>query len=209
MARTSRLYRLRSFDFVKRVFDVFAAAIGLVLLAPVLAIIAVLVALNLGRPVLFTQDRPGLGERVFKLYKFRSMREPDPARGLTADADRLTPFGRRLRSLSLDEIPALWNVLRGDMSVVGPRPLLVEYLPRYTPEQSRRHTVRPGITGLAQVSGRNSLGWREKFDLDVRYVDERSIRMDVRIILQTILVVLRRDGVSQDGHVTMSKFTGE
>jgi lipopolysaccharide/colanic/teichoic acid biosynthesis glycosyltransferase len=198
--------RHASYDRIKRVLDVLAAALLLVFASPLLAVIAILVATKLGRPVLFRQVRPGLHGRLFTLLKFRSMRDSDPARGLVSDADRLTAFGARLRSTSLDELPTLWNVLCGDMSMVGPRPLLVEYLDRYTPEQSRRHEVRPGVTGLAQVGGRNAIDWDERFVLDVRYVDERGPGLDARILAATVRVVLFREGISQDGHVTMSKF---
>lgn len=196
------------YDLVKRGLDIAGAAIALVLLSPVIAVVAILVAANLGRPVLFAQDRPGRRGQVFRLYKFRSMRSPDEARGLVTDEERLTTFGTRLRSTSLDELPTLINVLRGDMSVVGPRPLLVQYLERYTPQQKLRHEVRPGITGLAQVSGRNALSWEEKFDLDVEYVDARSVFLDARIILFTALAVLKREGISAHGHVTMAEFMG-
>lgn len=196
----------RPYDVVKRGLDIIASAAGLVVLSPIIAVTAVLVAVKLGRPVIFAQARPGKDGRIFTLYKFRSMRSIDESRGWVTDADRLTPFGVQLRSTSLDELPSLWNVLRGDMSVVGPRPLLVEYLDRYTPEQSRRHEVRPGITGLAQVSGRNAISWESKFAQDVRYVDRRSVGLDLRIIVATIASVVRRDGISAEGHVTMTKF---
>lgn len=202
MAKSSR----RPYDLLKRVLDLVSAATALVLLSPVIAAVAVAVAVKLGRPVLFAQKRPGRDGKIFTLYKFRSMRDIDPAKGLVTDEDRLTPFGKLLRSTSLDELPSLWNVLRGDMSIVGPRPLLVEYLPLYSPEQARRHEVRPGITGLAQASGRNALSWESKFALDVRYVDSRSLVMDLRILLTTVRTVAAREGVSQDGHATMSKF---
>ena len=198
--------RIRPYDVVKRGLDVVVSAVALVLLSPVIIATAVLVAVKLGRPVVFAQARPGKDGRIFTLYKFRSMRSVDEARGWVTDADRLTPFGVRLRSTSLDELPSLWNVLRGDMSIVGPRPLLVEYLERYTPEQARRHEVRPGITGLAQVTGRNAISWESKFRQDVRYVDRRSAGLDLRIVLATIGSVLKRDGISAEGHVTMSKF---
>lgn len=202
MATASR----RPYDPLKRVLDLVSAATALVLLSPVLAAVALAVAVKLGWPVVFAQKRPGKFSEIFTLYKFRSMRDIDEAKGLVTDEDRLTPFGKWLRSTSLDELPALWNVLRGEMSIVGPRPLLVEYLPRYSPEQARRHEVRPGITGLAQASGRNALNWEDRFDLDVRYVDSRSLVVDLRILLATVRAVVARDGVTQDGHVTMSKF---
>lgn len=183
-----------------------AAAIALVVLSPVLLVVSVLVVTRLGRPVLFVQPRPGLHGRIFHLRKFRSMRDIDESKGLVDDADRLTPFGRKLRSTSLDELPSLWNVLRGDMSVVGPRPLLVEYLAKYTPQQARRHEVRPGITGLAQVNGRNALSWEDKLTLDVEYVDKRSLWLDFRIIAATVRSVIVREGISAEGHATMTKF---
>jgi lipopolysaccharide/colanic/teichoic acid biosynthesis glycosyltransferase len=196
----------RPYDLVKRALDVLASAAALVVLSPVIVATAVLVAVKLGRPVVFAQKRPGKDGRIFTLYKFRSMRSVDEARGWVTDADRLTPFGVRLRSTSLDELPSLWNVLRGDMSIVGPRPLLVEYLERYTPEQARRHEVRPGVTGLAQVTGRNAISWESKFAQDVRYVDRRSVGLDLRIVARTMGSVLKRDGISAEGHVTMTKF---
>lgn len=198
--------RRGAYDPVKRVLDVVAAVLALILTSPVLLVVAILVAAKLGRPVLFRQPRPGLNGRVFTLLKFRTMRDLDAQRGYVTDADRITSFGRRLRSTSLDELPTLWNVLRGDMSIVGPRPLLVEYLDRYSPEQARRHEVRPGVTGLAQVNGRNAIGWDEKFALDVRYVDERGPMLDARICAATVRVVVFRNGISQDGHVTVSRF---
>lgn len=200
--RTNRPFTAR---FVKRLFDVYAAALALVALSPVIAVVALLVRSNLGRPVIFSQERPGLNHKTFTLYKFRSMRNPDAGRGLLTDQERLTRFGRLLRSTSLDELPTLWNVLRGDMSFVGPRPLLVEYLDRYTPEQARRHNVRPGITGLAQANGRNALTWDEKFRLDVEYVDSQSLLLDLRILARTARAVLAREGISHDGHATMGK----
>ncbi|WP_341946163.1 sugar transferase [Microbacterium sp. LWH11-1.2] len=198
--------RFRPYDVVKRGLDIVAAAVALVVLSPIIVATAVLVAVKLGRPVVFAQERPGKDGRIFTLYKFRSMRSVDEARGWVTDADRLTPFGMRLRSTSLDELPSLWNVLRGDMSIVGPRPLLVEYLERYSPEQARRHEVRPGITGLAQVTGRNAISWESKFAQDVRYVDRRSVGLDLRIVARTVGSVVKRDGISAEGHVTMTKF---
>jgi lipopolysaccharide/colanic/teichoic acid biosynthesis glycosyltransferase len=198
--------RIRPYDLVKRALDVVASAVALVLLSPVIVATAVLVAIKLGRPVVFAQERPGRDGRIFTLYKFRSMRSIDESRGWVTDADRLTPFGVRLRATSLDELPSLWNVLRGDMSVVGPRPLLVEYLERYSPEQARRHEVRPGITGLAQVTGRNAISWESKFAQDVRYVDRRSVGLDLRIVIATVASVVKREGISAEGHATMTKF---
>jgi lipopolysaccharide/colanic/teichoic acid biosynthesis glycosyltransferase len=195
-------------DTLKRMMDVAVAAVGLLITAPVQAVLALMVARNLGRPVLFRQQRPGRFGKPFTLLKFRTMREADPAGGLITDADRLTPFGVSLRSASLDELPTLWNVLRGDMSLVGPRPLLMQYLDRYTPEQMRRHEVRPGITGLAQVSGRNALTWEQKFAADVEYVDRRRFSVDVGILARTVGSVLRREGVSASGDATMPVFLG-
>ncbi|SEI87721.1 Sugar transferase involved in LPS biosynthesis (colanic, teichoic acid) [Azotobacter beijerinckii] len=194
---------------LKRLFDLLAAALGLLLLAPLLLALAWLVRRRIGAPVLFRQLRPGLHGRPFALLKFRSMREALDERGRPLpDAERLTPFGRFLRATSLDELPELWNVLRGDMSLVGPRPLLIEYLPLYTPEQARRHAVRPGITGWAQVNGRNALSWEEKFRLDVWYVDHRSLRLDLHILLLTLKRVLAREGINAEGEATMARFTG-
>ncbi|MFG3707772.1 sugar transferase [Micromonospora sp. NPDC047670] len=195
-------------DRGKRILDAVVAAVLLVLTAPVLGVVAVLVAVGLGRPVLFRQCRAGLHGRPFELVKFRTMLPPAPSRGLVGDGDRLTPLGRWLRATSLDELPTLWNVLRGDMSLVGPRPLLPEYLERYSPTQARRHEVRPGVTGLAQVRGRNSLSWEEKLDLDVRYVDNHSLRLDLSILLATVRTVLRREGISAEGSATAPEFLG-
>ncbi|MGC5077828.1 sugar transferase [Agrococcus sp. DT81.2] len=197
------------YDAVKRGLDLVAAGSALVLLSPVLAGVGIAVAVNLGRPVLFRQLRPGRDGVTFELVKFRSMRSPDPAQGLLSDEQRLTPFGRALRATSLDELPSLWNVVKGDMSIVGPRPLLVEYLDYYTHEQAHRHDVRPGITGLAQASGRNALSWKDRLELDIEYVDKRSIRLDMAILRRTIIGVLRRHGVTAEGHATMPKFSGE
>jgi len=202
------MMKTRPYDVVKRAGDIAAASLGLVVSAPVQLVVAAMVRANLGGPVLFRQARPGRDGKVFTILKFRSMKDADPARGLVSDDERLTGFGRVLRSTSLDELPALWNVLRGDMSLVGPRPLLVEYLALYTPEQARRHEVRPGITGLAQVSGRNALTWEDRFALDVDYVDKRSMSLDLRILGMTVATVLRREGVTEEGSATMTAFRG-
>ena len=195
--------------FGKRLFDLIVAGTALIVLAPLLALLALLVRAGMGAPVLFRQDRPGLHGVPFTLYKFRTMRDTRDAHGNLLDDDaRLTPIGRFLRSTSLDELPELVNILKGDMSLVGPRPLLMEYLLRYTPEQMRRHDVVPGLTGWAQVSGRNALDWDEKFARDVWYVDNRSFLLDLRILVATALIVLRRQGISQPGHATAEKFTG-
>ena len=194
---------------IKRLIDIVLSAAALLALSPVLCVIAVLIAMRLGRPVLFTQLRPGLHGKPFRMLKFRSMTSACYANGnLLPDEQRLTPFGQRLRSTSLDELPGLWAVFKGDMSLVGPRPLLMEYLPLYTPEQARRHDVRPGITGWAQVNGRNAISWEEKFALDVWYVDNQSLWLDIKILLLTVKKVFVREGISADGEVTMSKFTG-
>ena len=192
----------------KRALDVTGSALGLLLLSPVFLVVALLVRLRLGSPVLFRQTRPGLAGRPFVLLKFRTMRAPTPGETEATDAVRVTPLGRRLRAWSLDELPELWNVLRGDMSLVGPRPLLPEYLDRYTAQQARRHEARPGITGWAQVHGRNALDWDEKFRLDVWYVDHRSLGMNLKILALTPMEVLRGRGVSHDGHATMPRFVG-
>ena len=194
---------------VKRAIDVVGAALGLVLMSPVLALLHVRVRREMGSPVWFVQERPGLLGRPFRLVKFRTMIDARDSSGrLLSDAQRLTAFGRWLRATSLDELPELWNVLRGDMSLVGPRPLLMQYLDRYSPEQARRHGVRPGITGWAQINGRNAISWEEKLALDVWYVDNRSLRLDVRILLETVVKVLRRDGISAAGEATMPEFQG-
>jgi lipopolysaccharide/colanic/teichoic acid biosynthesis glycosyltransferase len=195
--------------FFKRLFDMVAAALALLLLAPALALIAWQVRRKLGSPVLFRQVRPGLHGQPFEMMKFRTMTDERCADGaLLPDAQRLTPFGRFLRASSLDELPELWNVIKGDMSLVGPRPLLMEYLPLYTQEQIRRHEVRPGITGWAQVNGRNAISWEDKFVLDVWYVDHRSLWLDIIILWVTVRKVLRRDGISAAGEATMTRFTG-
>ena len=194
---------------MKRLFDLLAAALGLMLLAVPLALLSWQVRRKLGSPVLFTQVRPGLHGEPFLMVKFRTMTyELDASGALWPDAQRLTPFGRFLRSSSLDELPELWNGLKGEMSLVGPRPLLMEDLPLYSPEQARRHEVRPGITGWAQVNGRNALSWEEKFKLDVWYVDNRSLWLDVQILWRTVHKVLVRDGINAAREETMSKFTG-
>jgi lipopolysaccharide/colanic/teichoic acid biosynthesis glycosyltransferase len=193
-------------DVAKRGMDVAVSAVGLVLSAPVQLVTAGVVLVAHGRPVLFRQPRPGRDGVVFELVKFRTMRHPDATH--VTDADRLTSVGRFLRSTSLDELPTLWNVLKGDMSIVGPRPLLVEYLPRYSPEQARRHEVRPGVTGLAQVSGRNGVAWEDKLALDVEYVDTRSLTLDLAILARTVSSVLKREGISGGGEATMSVFMG-
>jgi len=192
----------------KRALDLAIAVPALVLSLPIQAATAALIRLRLGSPVLFRQTRPGLDGRPFEMRKFRTMVDLDPARNLVTDDDRMTPLGLRLRALSLDELPTLWNVVRGDMSLVGPRPLLMRYLDRYTSEQARRHEVRPGITGLAQVNGRNAISWEEKFAWDVAYVDNMSLGEDLRIVAATVGAVVRRDGISAEGHETMPEFLG-
>lgn len=195
--------------FGKRLLDLMLASILLVILAPLLVALALLVRLRLGQPVLFRQVRPGLGGRSFTLNKFRTMTDARDEYGdLLPDAERLTPLGKMLRNSSLDELPEIFNVLRGEMSLVGPRPLLMRYLEHYTPRQMRRHEVRPGITGWAQVNGRNALSWEEKFELDIWYVDKLSLALDLQILAVTVLRVLRREGISQEGHVTMPEFRG-
>ena len=193
----------------KRLFDLLFSISVLILLIPIMMVLALLVFVKMGWPIFFTQLRPGKGGKPFKIYKFRSMIYRLDKRGvLLPDAKRLTQFGRFLRSTSCDELPALWNVLRGEMSIVGPRPLLMEYLPLFNEKQSRRHTVKPGITGWAQVNGRNAISWQEKFDLDVWYVENQSFFLDLKILLITAKKVVIRDGISGDAEVTMSKFTG-
>ena len=192
----------------KRLIDLSVAIPALLLSLPVQAVIAGIVAKRLGRPVLFRQTRPGLSGKPFVLFKFRTMLPVDPEMGWTDDHSRMTPLGRRLRASSLDELPSLWNVVRGDLSLVGPRPLLVEYLDRYTPEQMRRHDVKPGLTGLAQVSGRNAVDWDERFSLDLEYVRRQSLQLDLKILVSTISLVVRRDGITAQGHPTMAEFLG-
>lgn len=193
----------------KRLFDLVASGVLLILLSPFLALLAIGIAVFLGRPVWFSQDRPGLYGRPFTMVKFRTMtNDVDDTGRLLPDADRLTPFGRFLRATSLDELPELWNVLKGDMSLVGPRPLLMEYLPLYNSEQFARHNVRPGLTGWAQVNGRNAITWEEKFKLDIWYVNNASMVLDLKILLLTVKKVLGRDGISAQNHATAEKFKG-
>ncbi len=194
---------------IKRFFDFLIALTALVILSPVILITAVLIRFKLGSPILFTQDRPGLNGNVFKMMKFRSMLDAQDGNGNPLpDEQRMTTFGALLRSTSLDELPGLINVLKGDMSLVGPRPLLVEYLPLYNQEQAKRHNVRPGITGWAQVNGRNAISWEDKFTLDVWYVDNQSLFLDLKILLLTVKKVFVREGIASDGHVTIEKFKG-
>lgn len=205
MPHTKGFYEM----FVKRPLDWFIASLALVILSPILGLTALLVKLEMGSPVLFAQDRPGLKGKVFKMYKFRTMKEAYDENGEPLpDEERLGKFGKVLRALSLDELPELLNVIKGDMSIVGPRPLLVRYLPRYNAHQARRHEVRPGITGLAQVNGRNAISWEEKFDWDVKYVDHVSFAMDMGILMDTVRTVLKREGISSESSATMEEFYG-
>ena len=195
--------------FIKRPQDFMCALLATIVLSPVLLVTAILVKINLGSPVLFTQERPGRNGKIFKLYKFRTMLPPkDGIIDPTQDAARLTPFGKKLRATSLDELPELFNMLKGDMAVVGPRPLLIQYLPRYNEHQARRHEVRPGFTGLAQVHGRNAISWEEKFEWDVKYVDHITFLGDWKIIFDTVRAVLKREGISAAGEATMGEFMG-
>ena len=195
--------------FVKPVADRLLAAVGLIVLSPALLVLAVLIRMRMGSPIVFRQTRIGRGDRPFGFFKFRTMTDArDAAGALLPDGDRLTSLGRLLRATSLDEFPQLWNVVRGEMSLIGPRPLLPEYLPRYSAEQRRRHEVKPGITGLAQVKGRNALSWEEKFAYDVQYVDGYSFAMDVRILWMTLIAIVRREGISKAGHATAPVFMG-
>ena len=194
---------------IKRLLDIIIASIALILLSPLYAFVAYKVKKNLGSPVLFRQVRPGLHGKPFEMIKFRTMKDAVDAQGNPLpDSERLTPFGKMLRSTSLDEMPELWNVIKGDMSVVGPRPLLTEYLPLFTAEQANRHHVRPGMTGHAQVNGRNAIGWEEKFKLDTWYVENQSTLLDFKIMFKTVHKVLAKDDISAEGEVTMTKFTG-
>lgn len=195
---------------IKRTFDLLASSFALLLLSPVIAIVAWQISRKMGSPVLFRQVRPGLDGKPFEMVKFRTMKDAlDTEGNPLPDSERLTAFGQFLRSSSLDELPELWNVLKGDMSLVGPRPLLMEYLPLYSAEQYRRHEVRPGVTGWAQINGRNTLSWEDKFALDVWYVDNRSLWLDIKILFLTVKKVVVRDGISADGEATMTKFTGK
>lgn len=195
--------------YIKRALDMLLSGMAMVVLSPILLITALLVRVKLGSPILFTQERPGKGEKIFKLYKFRSMTDEKDENGdLLPDEIRLTKFGKLLRSLSLDELPELWNILKGDMSIVGPRPLLVQYLPLYNERQKHRHDVTPGLTGYAQANGRNALTWQEKFEMDVYYTEHISFCFDVRIILQTVKAVFCRSGINAEGEATVAYFTG-
>lgn len=200
---------MRFQNVVKRTIDIVCSGLGLIALSPILLITAILIRIKLGSPIFFTQDRLGKDGKVFKMIKFRTMLDAVDKWGEPLpDEERMTSFGQLLRSTSIDELPELINVFKGDMSLVGPRPLLVEYKELYSPEQFRRHEVRPGITGWAQVNGRNALGWSERFKLDVEYVDNYNIFMDIKILFMTVLKVVKRDGISQEGRVTMEKFNG-
>lgn len=193
----------------KRLLDIIIASVALILLSPLYAFVAYKVKKNLGSPVLFRQVRPGLHGKPFEMIKFRTMKDAVDEQGNPLpDSERLTPFGQMLRSTSLDEMPELWNVIKGDMSIVGPRPLLMEYLPLYSPEQAKRHDLRPGMTGHAQVNGRNAIGWEEKFKLDTWYVENQSIWLDFKIMFKTVHKVLAKDDISAEGEATMTKFTG-
>jgi sugar transferase EpsL len=197
------------YRYIKRIFDVLGAGLGLVMLAPLLIIISIVIFMMMGRPVFFTQVRPGYKGKPFRIIKFRTMRPPrDGGERYSSDAQRITPLGNFLRKTSIDELPELLNVLKGDMSLVGPRPLLMEYLELYTPEQSRRHDVRPGITGWAQVNGRNAISWEEKFEHDLWYAENRSLWLDLKILVLTAVKVFRREGINAGGNVTMPKFMG-
>lgn len=196
------------FDTAKRLFDIVVSVIALAVSSPLLFIIAVLVRRRLGSPVLFRQGRPGLGGETFRLLKFRSMVDVNVPAGFVSNEERMTKFGKRLRASSLDELPSFWNILRGEMSIVGPRPLLIRYLPLYSSRQLRRHEVRPGLTGLAQVSGRNALEWRDRLELDVKYVEDRSWCLDLWILCQTVVKVFRRDGIASEGHAVGAPFVG-
>lgn len=195
--------------FIKRCLDFVLSLMALVFLSPMFLVVAVLVRVKLGTPIIFKQERPGKNEKIFRMYKFRTMTDQKDSEGrLLPDEIRLTPFGKKLRSTSLDELPELFNILKGDMSIVGPRPLLVKYLPLYNERQRHRHDVRPGFTGLAQVNGRNSISWEEKFEWDVKYIQHITFLGDVKIILKTIKTVIRRDGISSETSVTMEEFKG-
>ncbi|HAS6903719.1 TPA: sugar transferase [Vibrio parahaemolyticus] len=195
---------------MKRLFDFCASLFGLVLLSPIIALVAWKIRKNLGSPVLFRQIRPGLHGKPFEMVKFRTMKDAVDAQGNPLpDSERMTPFGDKLRNSSLDELPELWNVLKGEMSLVGPRPLLMQYLPLYSKEQARRHEVRPGVTGWAQINGRNAISWEDKFKLDVWYVDNHNLLLDIKILFLTVKKVFVKEGISADGHVTIEPFTGQ
>ena len=195
--------------YIKRLLDICISLCGIIVLSPVYLVLFILVRAKLGSPVIFKQDRPGKDEKIFHLYKFRSMTdEKDENGNLLPDEVRLTPFGKKLRSTSLDELPELWNILKGDMSLIGPRPLLVRYLPRYNEFQRHRHDVRPGLTGLAQINGRNAITWEKKFEYDVEYVKNLSFALDVRIFAGTVRAVLKREGISSETNATMEEFMG-
>ncbi|OHY90047.1 sugar transferase [Vibrio rotiferianus] len=194
---------------MKRLFDLIASSAALILLSPIIILLFIKVRKNLGTPAIFSQTRPGLNGKPFRMFKFRSMRDAfDEEGNPLPDAERITDFGLKLRNSSLDELPELWNVLKGDMSLVGPRPLLMDYLPLYNTEQARRHEVRPGITGWAQINGRNAISWSEKFKLDVWYVDNKSLWLDLKVLFLTVKKVLVKDGISAEGHVTVEPFRG-
>ncbi|MDK9775117.1 MULTISPECIES: sugar transferase [unclassified Vibrio] len=194
---------------MKRLFDLIASSAALILLSPIIILLFIKVRKNLGTPAIFSQTRPGLNGKPFRMFKFRSMRDAfDEEGNPLPDAERITDFGLKLRNSSLDELPELWNVLKGDMSLVGPRPLLMDYLPLYNAEQARRHEVRPGITGWAQINGRNAISWSEKFKLDVWYVDNKSLWLDLKVLFLTVKKVLVKDGISAEGHVTVEPFRG-
>ena len=195
---------------IKRLFDFSASFFGLILLSPIIALVAWKIRKNLGSPVLFRQTRPGLHGKPFEMVKFRTMKDAVDSQGNPLpDSERMTPFGDKLRNSSLDELPELWNVLKGEMSLVGPRPLLMQYLPLYSKEQARRHEVRPGVTGWAQINGRNAISWEDKFKLDVWYVDNRNLWLDIKILFLTVKKVFVKEGISADGHVTIEPFTGQ
>lgn len=197
------------YKYVKRFFDIVSSLLAIIVLSPLLLIVSILVRIKLGSPVLFKQERPGKDEKIFTLMKFRTMTDERDENGeLLPDEVRLTKFGKFLRSTSIDELPELFNILKGDMSVIGPRPLLVQYLPRYNVHQHRRHEVRPGLSGWAQVNGRNAISWQEKFNLDVEYVDNYSLFMDIKILFMTVINVFKRDGISSETSATMEEFMG-
>ena len=197
------------YKYIKRILDIISSLLAIIILSPLLAVTAVLVKTKLGSPVLFKQERPGKDEKIFTLMKFRTMTDERDENGeLLPDEVRLTKFGKFLRSTSIDELPELFNILKGDMSVIGPRPLLVEYIPRYNEHQHRRHEVRPGLSGWAQVNGRNTVSWEDKFDMDVHYIDNYSFAMDVKILFMTVLNVLKKEGISSETSATMEVFMG-